>query len=127
MSERRQPRNGKAESTPTRLSSETKLMSINPRLQKLLSAAYNQYQKLDDPTTNKKCRRDFVFHMTDWSADLRRLADLYEHPEKFDKESAGEVVAAFLYHVVPHLKEAGRLMLDYDPADVFNTATVKMP
>ena len=89
------------------------------QLEKLLSAVYNRYQKLDDPTANKKNRRDFVFHMTDWIDDLRDLAELYEHPEKHKKDQAAQIVAGFLYHVIPHLQEAGRLMLDYDPGDVF--------
>lgn len=102
-------------------------MSTHPQLERLLTAVYNQYQKLDDAVANKKCRRDFVFHMTDWSEDLQRLANLYQHPEEFDRESAGDVVVGFLYHVIPHLREAGRLMLDYDPEDVFGTATAKKP
>lgn len=100
-------------------------MSSNSRLEKLLSAVYHQYQKLDDPAANKKGRRDFVFHMTDWADDLRRLADLYQHPEEFNPETAGDIVAGFLYHVIPHLREAGRLMLDYDPENVFATAPTK--
>jgi hypothetical protein len=89
-------------------------------LEKLLSAIYNQYQKLDDAALNKKSRADFVFHMTDWADDLHRLAELYRHPENFDKEQAGNIVSGFLYHVIPHLQEAGRIMLDYDPGDVFS-------
>jgi hypothetical protein len=124
---RRQPRNGKTESSHTGLPLEIERMSPNPRLKKLLAAVYNQYQKLDDPAANKKCRQDFVFHMVDWQEDLQRLAELYQHPEKFNAESAGTIVAGFLYHAIPHLREAGRLMLDYDPEDVFGTAVAKKP
>jgi hypothetical protein len=99
---------------------ETEFMAIKTsNLEKLLSTVYTRYQKLDDPAANKKSRRDFVFHMTDWVDDLRSLSELYQHPERFDKEQAGRIVVGFLYHVIPHLQEAGRLMLDYDPGDVF--------
>jgi hypothetical protein len=57
--------------------------------------------------------------MTDWSEDLERLVDWYKHPEKLDREAAGTLVAAFLYHVIPHLKAAGRLLLDEIP-DAFS-------
>ncbi len=70
---------------------------------------------------NAKAREDFVFHMTDWLNDLRSLAAVYEHPAQADRKQAGMVVAGFLYHVLPHLKAAGRLLLDGIP-DAFEEA-----
>jgi hypothetical protein len=57
--------------------------------------------------------------MTDWSEDLFRLAELYEHPDKFDRAAAARLVAGFLTHAIPHLRAAGRLLLDHAPEDIF--------
>jgi hypothetical protein len=81
----------------------------------LLASIYNTFQKLDDPAANKAGRRDFVFHMTDWEDDLRALAELYEHPERFSRTDAKGIVARFLYHATAHVMEAARLMLDWEP------------
>jgi hypothetical protein len=91
-------------------------------LQKLLAAVYNQFQRLGDRAANAEARRDFVFHMTDWLPDFDRLRAIYEHPEQCDRREAGREIAGFLYHVIPHLKAAGRLLLDkipdaFEPAD----------
>jgi hypothetical protein len=84
--------------------------SPSPELERLLAAVYNQFQKLPDASANAKCRRDFVFHMTDWLEDLERLVALYREPGQTMKEAAGDVVYGFLIHAVPHLMEAGRLL-----------------
>jgi|YelNatPaOPRAMG01_1025707.scaffolds.fasta_scaffold179823_1 hypothetical protein len=65
-----------------------------------------------DPQEYEKRRHDFVFHMTDWLGDLEQLADLFNRPDQQDEESASALVIGFLYHVVPHLNAAGRLLLD---------------
>jgi hypothetical protein len=57
-------------------------------------------------------RCDFAFHMTDWSHDLERMADLLRQPDRVDLEEARTFVIGFLYHVVPHLNAAGRLLLE---------------
>src|SRR5579885_3377889 len=115
MSARKQARNGKPASTPTGKRSANEPASTNAELHRLLATIYNTYQKLDDPAANKGCRRDFVFHMTDWEDDLRALAELYEHPERFSRAEAERVVAGFLYHATHHIMEAARLLLDYEP------------
>jgi hypothetical protein len=86
-------------------------------LQKLLASVYNHFQRLDDRKANANARRDFVFHMTDWLSDLDHLVAIYKHPERVDAEQASEIVG-FLYHVIPHLNAAGRLLLD-DIPDAF--------
>jgi hypothetical protein len=53
--------------------------------------------------------------MLDWDEDLRRLAELYQRPEKFSQEEADDVVSGFILHVLPHLKAAASLCLDYKP------------
>ena len=90
-------------------------------LQKLLASIYHQFQKLDNPSADARAKQDFVFHMTDWLEDLWRLTAIYEHPETFDRRTAGHDLARFLYHVIPHLKAAGRLLLN-DIPDAFETA-----
>jgi hypothetical protein len=84
-----------------------------------LAAVYDRLQKLDDREANNRARRNFVFHLTDCSEDILRLADLYQHPEKFDKATAVQAVSGLLYHALPHLLAAGRLGLDRTPEDIF--------
>jgi hypothetical protein len=57
-------------------------------------------------------KRDFVFHMTDWQSDLEQLINFFERPDRLTEEAASSLVIGFLYHVVPHLNAAGRLLLD---------------
>jgi hypothetical protein len=57
-------------------------------------------------------RFDFAFHMSDWASDLEQMADLLRDPDRIDFEEASTFVIGFLYHVVPHLNAAGRLLLD---------------
>jgi len=99
--------------------------SKGAELRRLLSSIYGHYQKLDDTAADKVCRRDFVFHMSDWEEDLHALAKLYEHPEKFSKSDAKSIVARFLYHATAHVMEAARLLLDYEPGDIFDSPKLK--
>src|SRR6266542_5232036 len=107
MSERKRPKNGKPASPPIGRPLKNEQPHPGPDLERLLRAVYDRYQKLDDPAANAEARRDFVFHMTDWSHNLEELAVLYANPEKFDKAAAGQAVFSFLIHAIPHLKAAG--------------------
>jgi hypothetical protein len=49
---------------------------------------------------------------------------LVEGPEQLDAEAASALVIGFLYHVVPHLNAAGRLLLD-EISDPFASAEMK--
>lgn len=60
-------------------------------------------------------KHDFVFHMTDWKKDLAVLHALVAHPADFNEEQASDAIVGFLYHVIPHLNAAGRLLLDEVP------------
>jgi hypothetical protein len=91
----------------------------------LLNAIYAEFQKLDDPAADAQCRWDFVFHMTDWARDLRQIAALYEHPEKFSHTEAEDIVSGFLYHATAHIMEAARLLLDYEPGYIFDSPKPK--
>jgi hypothetical protein len=67
------------------------------------------------PAEYERRRRDFIFHMMDWRNDLEPLARLYERPEGQDADAASTFLIGFLYHIIPHLAAAGRLLLDEVP------------
>jgi hypothetical protein len=119
MSERKQLPNGKRVSNHIGQQSRIKTPPTDRTLDKLLAQVYAKFQRVDNPTINSACRRDFVLHMTDWTADLQRLAELYKHPEKYDKHSASDIVAGFLWHAQSHIRAAARLLLDWEPEDTF--------
>ena len=110
MSARKRPQNGKPSSTPAVPRSASEIIWPTPELQKVLGKVYDAYQKLDDPVVNAACRQDFIFHMTDWLSDLRRLASLYDHPKDTAREDAEDTVFGFIIHAVPHLLAAGHLL-----------------
>lgn len=60
-------------------------------------------------------KRDFVFHMSDWTEDLERLFQLYRDPGQFSKEEAGDIIAGFLLHASSHIDAAASLLLDFKP------------
>jgi hypothetical protein len=74
-----------------------------------------------DPEEYEKRKHDFIFHMTDWKDDLERLAALFNNPDPQGEEAASVLLIGFLYHAVPHLNAAGRLLLD-DIGDPFSQA-----
>jgi len=81
-------------------------------LEKVFENCRDDLRKTLDAATFDQRKRDYVFHMTDWLDDLHTLAQLYQNPEKQDLEAATTAMIGFLYHVVPHLNAAGRLLLD---------------
>jgi len=97
-------------------------METSPKLKELLGEIFDGGQDgLRKEVGRKEFERrryDFVFHMTDWEKDLGELVEIFKHPEKWDEESASPLIMGFLYHVIPHLKAAGRLLLD-DIPDAF--------
>ena len=115
MSVRKLPLNGARSSRSAKQLSNSKPSLSRRKLEKLLGAAY------DALNSNGKavCRRNFIFHMTDWLNDFEQLSALYKHPEKFDKKSAKDIVAGFLSHATWHIRAAARLMLDFTPKDIF--------
>src|SRR5256885_2114404 len=72
----------------------------------------------------EKQRHDFVFHMLDWQDDLKRLSHLFDNPEDLNEEAAAVFLIGFLYHVLPHLSTAGRLLLDEIPDPFAGTSEV---
>jgi hypothetical protein len=92
------------------------MMLTVSKLEQLLGRVFDSaregLREILDPQEYEKRRHDFIFHMADWKDDLERLADLYNHPERRDEDAASTLVIGFLYHVIPHLNAAGRLLLD---------------
>ena len=90
--------------------------TVSTRLEQLLGQVFDGAReglREDlDPQDYEKRKHEFVFHMTDWVGDLEKLADLFNRPDQQDEESASTLVIGFLYHVIPHLNAAGRLLLD---------------
>lgn len=78
-------------------------------VEKLLGAVFAGLRDENEPDFEKK-RGDFVFHMMDWLDDLEDLHALFRSQDAA-KEEAAELIVGFLYHVIPHLTEAGRLLL----------------
>jgi hypothetical protein len=99
--------------------------TTSKKLKSLLASVFDQLQDVV-PELRARHRHNFVFHMTDWIDDLDKLQDLYRRPEAFSKDDAAVFIAGFLYHVVPHLRAAGRLALDLDE-DVFKEIDSKSP
>jgi hypothetical protein len=101
-------------------------MMPDPKLKKLLARVFDDarggLRAAEGSSAYAELRHDFVFHMTDWLQDLRELNDLYQHPEKAKLDDATIKIIGFLYHVIPHLKAAGRLLLDEIP-DAFEDST----
>lgn len=83
------------------------------KIKNLMGQVYDELQSIDDQA-DTEAKRQFVFHMTDWLNDLESLVKLYEEGG-MRKDKATQTVASFLYHVIPHLNAAGRLLLDYIP------------
>ena len=90
-------------------------MTLNAaKIEELMREVYDRLQSIDDAAANAEARRRFAFHMTDCLGDLEALVELYENGEQ-DKDKAAQKVAGILYHAVPHLNAAGRLLLDHIP------------
>jgi hypothetical protein len=91
-------------------------MAEDKRIEKLLAKVFDRAQaglrEEIGPAEYDQRRRDFVFHMLDWRTDLEKMAALADDPRSMSSEEATTFVIGFLYHVVPHLNAAGRLLLD---------------
>lgn len=94
-------------------------MGRDDQLRELLGRAFDAAQNgLRDELTPEEYdrrRHDFVFHMADCADDLVRFAALANSPGQQDEEAATTFLIGLLYHVVPHLNAAGRLLLDHIP------------
>ena len=87
-------------------------LALRALLETVFDGARDGLREQLSPEEYESIRQDFVFHMLDWGDDLDRLRDVFLHPEKYDENSASQIVIGALYHVIPHLNSAGRLLLD---------------
>jgi hypothetical protein len=97
-------------------------MSTCSRLEQLLGRVFDGAreglrEELDHEEYVKR-KHDFIFHMSDWKGDLEGLAALFNNPDQ-DEDTASVLLIGFLYHAVPHLNAAARLLLD-DVGDPFS-------
>jgi hypothetical protein len=97
-------------------------MQDRERIESLLREVFTELRQDDEPGYTEQ-KEDFVFHMTDWLEDLNGLMSLYSD-SGVGKEAAAKFVVGFLYHVIPHLNAAGRLLLGGIP-DPFSVVTRK--
>jgi hypothetical protein len=95
-------------------------VGLDQLLGQIFDGAADDSLRIEHPDEYEKNKHDFIFHMTDWESDLGSLADLFQNPDRYDEETASRLVIGFLYHVIPHLRAAGRLLLDEIP-DAFAT------
>jgi hypothetical protein len=61
-----------------------------------------------DSSTMAERRADFVFHMTDWIDDAKRIVELINSPASWQEKDAATFVFGYLAHVIPHLQNARR-------------------
>jgi hypothetical protein len=90
-------------------------MSIEDLLGKVFDSAQGSLRDEITPDEYARRRYDFVFHMLDWKTDLEQFATLVDDPHSMKAKDATTFLIGFLYHVVPHLNAAGRLLLDEVP------------
>jgi hypothetical protein len=84
------------------------------KIEELLGQVFDKLQTVEDREKYAQRKQQFIFHMTDWIDDLQNLLELYGHPEQ-PQGNPAQTIAGFLYHVIPHLNAAGRLLLDRIP------------
>lgn len=92
-------------------------MTADPELIAALNSVFDWVREghlpdSEDASQYEAWKRDFVFHMTDWMADIERLRALFTAPRGSDVEASSNLIVSFLIHVIPHLNAAGRLLLD---------------
>jgi hypothetical protein len=93
----------------------SKTVTTDDFLAGLFDSAQEGLRKQVSQEVYEQHRRDFVFHLSDARPDLERLIHLLNHPENYDEETATRSMMAILYHVIPHLRAAGKLLLDEVP------------
>lgn len=112
MSAKKLRLNGRQKSVSVaKLSQRNESVKQERLLKKLLAHTFDTFAEEKDPSEYARKKADFVFHMRDWNSDLEMLAQIYEHPDRFDKKTGRQFIFGFLVHVIPHLNAAGRLML----------------
>jgi hypothetical protein len=92
------------------------MMPADTKLEQLLGQVFDgareSLRETLNPQDYETMRHDFIFHFTDWKDELEQLFDLFKNPGQQNEAAASVLVIGFLYHVVPHLNAAARLLLD---------------
>jgi hypothetical protein len=91
---------------------DNKLRELHELLGRVFDSVRDGLRAELTPQEYERRRHEFVFHMTDWAGDMAQFMDLVGHPDGWKTQAATTFVIGFLYHVVPHLNAAGRLLLD---------------
>jgi hypothetical protein len=98
------------------MTATTKASDLNLLLGKVFDEARSglraELEKKGRSADYESLKHDFIFHMTDWAEDLARFHAMREAPEVWPTEQATTFLVGFLYHVIPHLNAAGRLLVD---------------
>jgi hypothetical protein len=92
-------------------SAPTGAMKKPTTLDRLLADSFDTYGDVENAATDACKKADFIFHMTDWSSDLEKLAALYKDPNLLSQKEAQDVIFGFIVHAVPHLNAAHRLLV----------------
>jgi|ERR1043165_790562 hypothetical protein len=78
----------------------------------MLRAIYDELR--DRATPNyENTREDFAFHILECVDDISELLRLLDQPK--EAAAAARQIVGFLYHVVPHMNAATRLLLGEIP------------
>ena len=92
---------------------------INGRLEQVIASVFDGATECSPSDIGhaeyEKRQHEFIFHMTDWRKDLQELSNMFQNPDKYDEEVASALIIGFLYHVIPHINAAGRLLLGKVP------------
>lgn len=91
-------------------------MSTHEQYRQLMRQVFDELREgVRETVTSQEyddLRESFAFHMTDWSDDVQKLLELQQQSGSISSEDAAKKVVGLLYHLVPHLTEAGKLLLD---------------
>jgi hypothetical protein len=82
-------------------------------LGKVFDGAQDGLRESLTPEEYERRRHDFVFHLAEIREDVAKLSELLARPGELDEEAASTLLIGILYHTVPHLNAAGRLLLDH--------------
>ncbi len=91
-------------------------MSTHEQYRQLMRQVFDELREGIRETTSPheydELRESFAFHMTDWADDIQKLSKLRASSDSIRPEDAAKEVVGLLYHLIPHLNEAGNLLLD---------------
>ena len=120
MSELARQRNGRNNSRNSSkpLATLEKRRTTTGDVERSLLKAFNYWQIIGDPALRREYSREFLFHLSDCQADVKKMAELCQHPENYSKKQSADIVFGFFVHAVPHLSAARRILFS-DMSDPF--------